>query len=194
MEHNSPIDLFTDWFLEAKKSKTKEPEALNLATASKDGKPSNRMVLLKDYSEKGFVFYTNLESRKGLELGENPFAAMCFYWEKINKQVRIEGAVSSVSNEEADKYFASRPLQSRIGAYLSKQSRNIDGNVDLLKEVAKQSIELANKRLKRPNFWSGFCVEPYKIEFWERGDFRLHKRILYSLNDKKTWSKSFLYP
>ena len=166
---------------------------MNLATANSKGVPSNRTVLLKGYDDEGFVFYTNLESRKGGELKSNPFAALCFHWKELDKQVRIEGKVQQVSDEEADKYFNSRPLQSRIGAHLSRQSQTIAGDFDLVKEVAKRTLELVGKKVERPESWSGFRVIPDKIEFWQKGDFRLHKRSLYYLCDGK-WEMKFLYP
>lgn len=190
---SNPITLFNEWFKEAESSKIKEFNAMNLATADSKGAPSNRTVLLKGYDEKGFVFYTNLESRKGGELKSNPLAALCFYWKELDRQVRIEGKVQKVSDEEADEYFNSRPLQSRIGTHLSKQSQIITGDFDLAKAVAQKTLELVGKKVERPESWSGFCVIPEKIEFWQKGDFRIHKRRLYCLCDGK-WEMKFLYP
>lgn len=190
---SNPITLFDEWFKEAESSKIKEFNAMNLATADSKGAPSNRTVLLKGYDEKGFVFYTNLESRKGGELKSNPLAALCFYWKELDRQVRIEGKVQQVSDEEADEYFNSRPLQSRVGTHLSKQSQIITGDFDLVKAVAKRTLKLLGKKIERPESWSGFCVIPEKIEFWQKGDFRIHRRRLYCLCDGK-WEMKFLYP
>ncbi len=193
-QNSNPITIFDEWFKAAQKAGVKEVEAMNLATATKQGIPSNRTVLLKKYDENGFVFYTNLESRKGLELRFNPFAALCIHWKELDRQVRIEGAVTQVSDEEADEYFNSRPLQSRIGAHVSQQSQPIGGDIDLLKAVAKKTAEFLGKKIERPKFWSGFRVTPQKIEFWQKGDFRLHTRCCYSRDDGGKWGMGFLYP
>lgn len=193
-QNSNPITIFDEWFRAAQKAGVKEVEAMNLATASAAGIPSNRTVLLKKYDENGFVFYTNLESRKGLELRSNPFAALCIHWKELDRQVRIEGSVTQVSDEEADEYFNSRPLQSRIGAHVSQQSQPIGGDVDLLKAVAKKTAEFLGKKIERPKFWSGFRVTPQKIEFWQKGDFRLHTRCYYSREDGRKWRMGFLYP
>lgn len=190
---HDPIAIFDQWFNEVKKLGIKEYDAVNLATATKDGAPSNRTVLLKKYDESGFVFFTNLESRKGMELLSNPFASLCFYWKEVEKQIRIEGSVKQVSDEEADEYFESRPLQSRIGAHVSQQSRAIKDNFDLLKEVAKKTAEMVGKKIERPHYWSGFRIAPSKIEFWQKGDFRVHRRCLYRFSDG-VWEREFLYP
>ncbi|OFW81077.1 MAG: pyridoxamine 5'-phosphate oxidase [Alphaproteobacteria bacterium RIFCSPLOWO2_01_FULL_40_26] len=190
---NNPITIFDQWFTEAKKHDIQECEAVNLATATKDGVPSNRTVLLKEYDEFGFVFFTNLESRKGLELKENPFVSLCFYWKELGKQVRIEGRANQVSDKEATEYFDSRPLQSRIGAHVSQQSRVIKSDFDLVKEVAKKTAEMIGKKVERPAYWSGFRVTPHKIEFWQKGNFRVHRRHLYRLEDG-VWEMELLYP
>ncbi|MDA9231006.1 pyridoxamine 5'-phosphate oxidase, partial [Rickettsiales bacterium] len=167
------------------------------ATATDDGKPSNRIVLLKDYDESGFVFYTNLNSRKGQEITSNPFASMCFFWPEINKQIRIEGSFTQVSDEEADKYFNSRPLKSRIAAILSDQSKQIKNND--FEEFRNLTIETfnnaENENIIRPKNWSGLRLSPTRIEFWQRGDFRVHKRTSFfreNINDN--WQSEFLYP
>lgn len=188
-----PFKMFDRWFRDAQKAGIKEPESMNLATASKNAIPSNRTVLLKNYDEKGFVFYTNLESKKGCELSENPYAALCFHFKELDRQIRIEGKVEPVSEKEADEYFNSRPLQSRVGACISKQSRIIENDFDLLKEVTKKTLELAGKKITRPKFWSGFRVVANRIEFWQKGEFRIHKRKCYSLHDG-VWRLDFLYP
>jgi len=195
-QEENPIKLFDAWFAEAQKNNIAEPEAVNLATATKDGKPSNRMVLVKEYNDKGFVFFTNLDSKKGSDLKENPFAAMCFFWPEINKQVRIEGKIEKVSDQEADNYFDSRPLNSRIGALISKQSREIEENDFMrFKNNFIQSIGViaTSQSVSRPAYWSGFRLVPERIEFWQRGEFRIHKRTQY-LKKKNKWEVSFLYP
>jgi pyridoxamine 5'-phosphate oxidase len=191
----NPIKLFDQWFKEAEKSGIEEPNALNLATATKDGKPSNRMVLMKQYDDNGFVFFTNLESKKGSDIIENPFVSMCFFWPETNKQVRIEGKVTQVSDKEADDYFNSRPLNSRIGAIVSKQSQPIlENDFTLFKNSTLESFKILSKgSIKRPDFWSGFCLVPDKIEFWQRGEFRIHKRTSYS-KVKDSWDVGYLYP
>ncbi len=196
-QEQNPIKLFDEWFKEAQKSKIEEPNAVNLATATKDGKPSNRMVLIKDYDDRGFVFFTNLESKKGNNIKENPFVSMCFFWPETNKQVRIEGCVEQVSNEEADDYFDSRPLNSKIGAIVSKQSRKIEENdFNLFKNAFLKSVDLISnkKTVKRPDYWSGFRLIPNRIEFWQRGEFRIHKRTSFEKDKNNQWITSFLYP
>jgi len=196
MKVNNPFSIFEEWLNEARDNLSiKEPNSFNLATTTKDGFPSNRTVLLKDYSNDGFAFYTNLESRKGLELKENPRVSLCFYWEAINKQIRIEGEAKLVTNKEADKYFNTRPLKSRLGAWASKQSRPMEGNIDLLKNAVNHSLKTKMNKVGRPPFWSGFRVVPQKIEFWQNGAGRLHERTLFSrkINDS-TWLIQRLYP
>jgi pyridoxamine 5'-phosphate oxidase len=193
----NPVKLFDSWLKEATNSGINEPEALSLATSTKDGKPSNRMVLLKGHDDKGFVFFTNLESKKGEDIDENPFVSMCFFWPTINKQVRIEGKVEKVSNNEADDYFDSRALNSKIGAIVSKQSRRIEENdFDLFKSTAMKSFKLlATNEVKRPDYWSGYRLVANRIEFWQRGEFRIHKRTSYEReNGDKDWNINFLYP
>ena len=191
----NPIKLFDKWFKEAEKSNINEPNAVNLATASKKGRPSNRMVLMKGFDENGFVFFTNLESQKGVELLENPFASMCFFWETLDKQVRIEGKVKQISDKEADDYFNSRPLNSRIGSIISKQSRPIiEKDFTLFKNSVFESFKLlATQKVQRPKYWSGFRLIPDRIEFWQRGEFRIHKRISYT-KKKGSWDIGYLYP
>lgn len=193
--YENPLQHFEEWFGEASCHKNiSEANAVNLATASSSGVPSNRIVLLKDYGEDGFVFYTNLDSRKGQQLKENPKASMCFYWAPISKQIRIDGQVETVSNEEADIYFASRPFKSRIGAWASQQSRPIPSSSDFISDIAKLSARFMAKDMQRPPYWSGFRLVPSSIEFWRAGNFRLHKRLLYSKDQSGHWSKTILYP
>jgi len=193
---DDPLLIFDEWLKEAQNhQKIKQANAVNLATATRDGVPSNRMVLLKGYSKEGFVFYTNLESKKGSELKENPKAALCFYWEAIDKQVRIEGNVEMVANKEADTYFDSRPLKSRIGAWISKQSQPMESGVDLLKNALNYSIKMKMKKVIRPPFWSGFKVIPKRIEFWQDKNSRLHDRVLFSKSvSESIWQTQRLYP
>lgn len=191
----NPIDYFGQWFNEAQQcDDIKEANAVSLATASRDKIPSNRMVLLKGYDEKGFSFYTNLGSRKAQQLEENPFAAMCFYWEPLGKQVRIEGHVMAISDEQADEYFASRPLKSRMGAWASKQSQPLDSRAVLLKEIAKQAARFATQDVPRPPFWSGYIIVPNRIEFWQKGEHRLHDRLCYKKDESGSWHTELLYP
>lgn len=193
-EEKNPFELFAHWYKNAESCRAiKDANAMNLATSSCDGSPSNRMVLLKDYSNKGFVFYTNLESRKGRELAKNPKVSLCFYWEALGRQVRIEGHAVRISDKEADEYFNSRPLKSRIGAWVSKQSRPMESFADLFKEVAEQAIKKSISGIHRPPFWSGYNVIPHTMEFWKKGKYRLHERILYQRVDD-SWQSSLLYP
>lgn len=191
----NPIKLFDKWFKEAQKTNIKEPNAVNLATSTKDGKPSNRMVLVKQYDDNGFVFFTNLGSKKASDIVENPFVSICYFWPETNKQVRIEGKVKQVSNKEADDYFNSRPLNSQIGAIISKQSQPIlENDFNLFKNSTLESFKILSKgKIERPPYWSGFCLVPDKIEFWQRGEFRIHKRTSYA-KVKDGWDVGFLYP
>jgi pyridoxamine 5'-phosphate oxidase len=166
-----------------------------LATATPDGRPSARMVLLKGVDARGFVFYTNLESRKGAELSANPYAALCFHWKTLTRSVRIEGRVEPVSAEEADAYFASRPRGSRIGAWASKQSRPLESRLALEKRVAEFGLKFAVGEIPRPPFWSGFRLVPVRIEFWRDMPFRLHERLLFSREGPDApWRTEMLYP
>lgn len=190
-----PLDKFDRWMREAIANKAiKEANAMNLATISKAGRPSNRMVLLKDYSADGFVFYTNLNSHKGNDLKVNPHVALCFYWEPLGKQIRIEGLAETVSHEEADNYFASRPRQSQIGAWASPQSQPLRTRSELPLEIAKQAKRFGLGPIPRPAFWSGFRVVPHTIEFWKSGQFRLHKRNQFTRDHDGHWSHVLLSP
>ena len=178
MKNIDPISLFGEWFKEAKDNPDIiEPTALTLATASKDGIPSARIVLLKHYSYEGFVFYTNLTSKKGMELKENPMASLCFYWERLNKQVRINGKVSKVHERDADLYFAQRARDSQISAWASKQSVMMENMEYLDKRIALISEDFKDVDVPRPPFWSGYIVSPDVIEFWEKGEHRRHNKI-----------------
>ena len=191
--NEDPISLFRDWFSEAKKTEMENPNAMMLATADKGGHPSARMVLMKKVDDRGFVFYTNLTSRKALELQENPVAALVFYWKSLARQVRIEGSVEMVSDKEADAYHQSRPRLTQIGAWASKQSQPLEGRFELEKRVAKYTAKFNVRYIPRPEFWSGFRLLPGSIEFWKEEAFRLHDRRIYT-RIEKGWMMERLYP
>lgn len=193
MAQNDPISQFESWFDEAKKSEPSLPEAMSVATVSADGQPSSRMVLLKSFDKEGFVFYTNMESRKGLEIKFNSKTALLFHWKSLQRQVRIVGIISEVSAEEADSYFQTRQRGSQIGAWASEQSRVMNGSLDLEKAVASCTAKFGTKTIERPPFWTGLRVYPTEIEFWSEGTFRLHLREFYS-RDGEFWRKALLYP
>jgi len=188
-----PIAVFNKWFAEAEAAEPVNPNAMTLATCTVDGRPSARMVLLKDVTDRGFTFYTNLTSRKGTELAKNPLAALCFYWKTLARQVSIEGPVEAVDDAEADEYFASRSRMSRIGAWASKQSRPMTGRFELEKRVAEYTAKFHVGAVPRPSFWSGFRVVPKTIEFWQEHQFRLHQRVLYT-RAVEGWRMETLYP
>lgn len=189
-----PIELFQAWLAEAGKSEPNDPNAMSLATVDGEGMPSVRMVLLKSFDAHGFVFYTNLGSRKGRELAANPKAALCFHWKSLQRQVRVQGRVEPVSHEEADAYFASRERDKRIGAWASRQSEVMDGRWVLEKRVAAYALKFGFGAVPRPDFWSGFRVVPERIEFWKAHPFRLHERVVCSPDEQGKWTKATLYP
>jgi len=194
MDLDDPLELFKIWMFEAKKKEINDPNALSLATTNKSGEPSVRMVLLKGVNQKGFVFYTNLNSPKSDDLKKNPKAAMCFHWKSVQKQVRISGSVTQVSDEEADLYFNSRPHESRIGAWASDQSKTMLQRKEFLKKIEEFKKKFSDKKkLIRPKHWSGWCLNPSSVEFWLGGQFRIHERLKYKkvLNN---WKKEILYP
>ncbi len=188
-----PLEIFEAWLREAEASEPNDPNAVSVSTVGPDGMPSSRMVLLKGYDARGFVFYTNYESRKGRQLLEHPKAALLFHWKSLRRQIRIEGEVEQVSAEEADAYFASRPKQSQIGAWASEQSRPLKGRFELEKRVALFGAKYAVVEVPRPPHWSGFRVKPRRIEFWQDGAFRLHDRLVYTLAGE-AWATERLFP
>jgi pyridoxamine 5'-phosphate oxidase len=192
-EAPEPFGLFAEWFGEARKAEPNDPEAVALATVDAGGMPNVRMVLLKGVDERGFVFFTNFESAKGRELLADPKAALCFHWKSLRRQVRVRGDVSSVSDAEADAYYASRERGSRIGAWASKQSRPLESRFALEKSVASYTAKFGLGEIPRPDYWSGFRIAPVSIEFWKNGLFRLHDRLLFA-RTATGWEKTRLYP
>jgi pyridoxamine 5'-phosphate oxidase len=196
-ERKHPAELFQEWLDEAIASEGKEDAtAMSLSTIGEDGIPDSRMVLLKDFDQSGFVFYTNLNSRKGRQLKQHPFAALCFHWKGLGRQVRIRGPVEQVSEAEADAYFQSRPRESRIGAWASKQSEELEDSLALEKRVALFTAKYAIGEIPRPPHWSGFRVKPVRIEFWVNRPFRLHERLVYEADSTAPsgWITRRLYP
>jgi pyridoxamine 5'-phosphate oxidase len=192
---DEPIELFKEWFAEAKQREINDPDAMSLATVDAGGLPDVRMVLLKGVDPRGFVFYTNLESAKGEELKANPKAALCFHWKSLERQVRVRGPVVAVSPEEADAYFATRPKDSQIGAWASRQSRAMEGRFALEKEVARFAAKYALTSVPRPPHWSGFRIQPLQIEFWRARAFRLHERLCYRRETLDApWTTERLFP
>ena len=187
-----PLALFERWIAEAWKGEP-NAHAMTLATATPEGRPSARLVLLKGLDPRGFVFYTNLESRKSHELYENPYAALCFLWKSLNRQVRIEGPVEQVAGEEADAYFASRPRDSQLGAWASDQSRRLESRALLERRVEEFSRRFAGDRVPRPAYWSGFRVVPQRVEFWQERPFRLHDRLVF-IREGEGWRRGRLFP
>ena len=189
----NPIDVFQEWLAEAEQAEPNDPNAMSLATVDGSGQPSVRMVLLKGVDRRGFAFYTNFESRKGQELLSHPRAALCFHWKSLRRQVRVEGAVELVTEEEADTYFHSRARVSQIGAVASDQSRPLDSRATLEARVAEIEARYAGQPIPRPPHWAGFRVIPAAIEFWKDGAFRLHDRIRFE-RTATGWKTERLYP
>tara|TARA_Y100000389_G_C17307736_1_gene436302 strand:+ start:21 stop:647 length:627 start_codon:yes stop_codon:yes gene_type:complete len=195
LDLDDPFELFEKWFDEAKKREINDPNALALGTASKEGIPSVRMVLLKGFDKNGFIFYTNLESQKGKELKENPNATICFHWKSLLRQIRINGTVKQVEDKVADEYYNTRAYESRIGAWASKQSSILKNREVLLNNLEDFKKKFKDKdNVPRPNHWSGWCLKPSSIEFWLDGNNRIHERLKYNLNEKNIWIKCLLSP
>jgi pyridoxamine 5'-phosphate oxidase len=191
----NPIDLFNDWFNEAKKMEINDPNAFTLATADKNGIPSARMILLKDFNQDCFVFYTNLNSKKSEDIKVNPNASICFHWKSLLRQVRVIGRINKVLDKEADTYYNSRPYESRIGAWASKQSTILQNRDDLYKEIDKYKKKYPIKdKVPRPSDWAGWNLYPNEIEFWLDGENRIHQRLKYTKNQDGKWNRFLLNP
>jgi pyridoxamine 5'-phosphate oxidase len=192
---DEPFRLFAAWFAEAKRTEPNNPDAMTLATVDADGLPNARMVLLKGFDERGFVFYTNIDSVKGHELADAPKAALTLYWKSLQRQVRVRGQVAPVSTDEADAYFASRPRMAQIGAWASKQSSALESRMAFEKAVAVYTAKFGIGTVPRPPYWSGYRVTPQEIEFWQERPFRLHDRVRFRRDNPRTpWLKTRLYP
>ncbi len=194
-ERNDPFELFAEWLKDAEKSEPNDANAMTLATVDEEGLPNARMVLLKDFDNKGFVFYTNFESQKGQEIQATMKAALVFHWKSLRRQVRVRGIVEKVTAAEADAYFNSRPRDSRIGAWASAQSRPLEGRFALETSVAMYAAKYAIGTVPRPPYWSGFRIKPLAIEFWHDRPFRLHDRVVFRrAQPVDPWTKAKLYP
>ena len=195
LDLDDPFELFEEWFEVAKKKEINDPNALALGTASKDGVPSVRMVLLKGFDKDGFIFYTNLKSQKSKELKENPNATMCFHWKSLLRQIRIVGKLNLVDDKIADDYYSTRAYESRIGAWASKQSSILKNRDELLNNLENFKKKYSDKdNVPRPDHWSGWNLKPSSIEFWLDGDNRIHERLKYTLDNNNNWEKSLLSP
>ena len=195
LDLDDPFELFEKWFQEAKNKEINDPNALALGTASKEGIPSVRMVLLKGFDKNGFVFYTNLNSQKGNEIKQNPNASMCFHWKSLLRQIRIVGTLKQVNDKVADDYYNSRGYESRIGAWASKQSKVLYNRDELLNSLENFRKKYSDKNsVPRPTHWSGWNLKPSSIEFWLDGENRIHERLKYILDEKNNWTKSLLSP
>ncbi len=191
----NPLELFHKWLEEARKSEINDPDAMALATSTKDGTPSVRMVLLKQADERGFKFHTNSQSQKGTEMEENPKASLCFHWKSLRKQVRVSGVIEKASAAEADEYFKNRPYARQIGAHASQQSRELQSREFLeaqIKDIEKNYPEGSN--VPRPDYWLGYRLIPQTIEFWWDNPDRLHDRLLFEKTPQDSWTKKRLYP
>lgn len=189
----NPFEQFEIWFAEAIESEIFEPNAMTLATANKKGMPSARVVLLRGFDEEGFTFFTNYDSRKGLDLAENPQASLLFYWAEIERQVRLEGLISKVGEKISDEYFATRPRESQIGAWVSPQSQIIESREVLERRFVELEAEWEGKEIERPPNWGGFILQPQKFEFWQGRAGRLHDRLVY-LKTETSWIIERLAP
>ena len=194
-ELDNPFKLFEEWFNTAKKTEINDPNALALGTSDKEGNSSVRMVLLKGFNKKGFVFYTNLNSKKSEDIKVNPKASMCFHWKSLLRQVRVVGKINSVSSKDADEYYNSRAYGSRIGAWASKQSTILNRRDELTQSINTFKKKFPDKNnVPRPNYWSGWNLSPTEIEFWLDGENRIHQRLKYIRLDENNWKKVLLNP
>jgi pyridoxamine 5'-phosphate oxidase len=195
LDLDNPFQLFKIWMDEAKKSEPNDPNALSLATSNSDNFPSVRMVLLKEFNQNGFIFYTSLNSQKGNELKDNSRAAMCFHWKSLLRQIRISGKVTQVEDKVADQYYNSRDYESRIGAWASKQSNKLVNREELINSIKEYKKKYDDKNnVPRPSYWSGWNLSPSSIEFWLDGDNRIHERLKYNIDKNGNWIKSLLSP
>lgn len=188
-----PVLQFEKWFKEAVDAKVNEPNAMSISTVSNEGKPSSRIVLLRNFNQDGFVFYTNYNSRKGFEISSNPHAALLFFWPELERQVRIEGILKKQSSEESNSYFKSRPRESKLGAWTSEQSQPIESRLILDNAYEEQAKKFPGDEIPRPPYWGGYVLTPLCIEFWQGRASRLHDRILYTCEDHK-WKIDRLSP
>lgn len=195
MPDPDPMQQIVDWLEYARANEPSDAEAMSVATVDSDGRPSLRMVLVRGLDPRGLIFYTNLNSRKGHELSANPWAALCFHWKSVARQLRVEGQAELVTDDEADAYFASRERESQIGAWASRQSSELEGRLALEKRVARYTAKFGVGAVPRPDFWSGYRVVPRRIEFWQKRPFRLHERTCYERDtEDDAWRLSKLYP
>ena len=194
MDEDDPFIVFKQWMSDAEKNEINDPNAVSLATVNESNQPDVRMVLLKEFNNNGFIFFSNLYSKKGNDLKKVPKAAMCFHWKSLLRQVRISGDISLISDKEADQYFNSRPYLSKIGAWSSNQSRPMDARDDFLNKIQEFKNKFNDQNnVPRPNHWSGFLLSPKRIEFWKDVEGRLHQRLEYT-KSSNSWKKQILYP
>ena len=192
-EDNNPINLFKKWFSKAKETEINDPNAVAIATSDNNNQPSVRMVLLKGLSDKGFVFYTNFNSKKSNDLKLNKKASMCFHWKSLRRQVRVSGSVEKVADSEADDYYNSRPYKNKIGAWASSQSETLKNRQEFLEKVKNFENKYPSNNVPRPPYWSGWRLIPAQIEFWLDGEGRIHERLNYVQRNNE-WKKELLYP